>query len=73
MSLKSLLAAYAAQSGRYDELLGEARHPRAHWDAFLHALASRGALAEGRAERRAAGGAVESMFPPERARRRRAW
>ena len=43
MPLKSLLAAYAAQSGRYDELLGEARHPRAHWDAFLHALASRGA------------------------------
>ncbi len=43
MPLKSLLAAYAAQSGRYDELLGEARHPRAHWEAFLHALAGRGA------------------------------
>ncbi len=43
MSLKSLLAAYAAQSGRYDELLAQPHVPRAHWDAFLHALAERGA------------------------------
>lgn len=42
MPLKSLLAAYAAQSGRYDELLAAAHQPRAHWHAFLHALAGRG-------------------------------
>jgi uncharacterized circularly permuted ATP-grasp superfamily protein/uncharacterized alpha-E superfamily protein len=43
MPLKSLLAAYAAQSGRYDELLAGAHQPRSHWHAFLHALAGRGA------------------------------
>lgn len=43
MPLKTLLAAYAAQSGRYDELLAASHQPRAHWHAFLHALAGRGA------------------------------
>lgn len=43
MPLKTLLAAYAAQSGRYDELLAAPHKPRAHWDMFLHALAARGA------------------------------
>ncbi|MGD9835234.1 MAG: circularly permuted type 2 ATP-grasp protein [Piscinibacter sp.] len=42
MPLRSLLAAYAAQSGRYDELLAAQHAPRAHWHAFLHALAGRG-------------------------------
>ncbi|MFT3666002.1 circularly permuted type 2 ATP-grasp protein [Piscinibacter sp.] len=41
--LPSLLATYAAQSGRYDEALAHAGQPRAHWDAFLRALAARGA------------------------------
>lgn len=43
MPLKSLLAAYAARSGRYDELLEKEQRPRAHWESFLRALASRGA------------------------------
>ncbi len=42
MSLNTLLAAYAAQSGRYDELLAANHAPRSHWHAFLHALAGRG-------------------------------
>jgi len=41
--LKSLLAGYAATPGRYDELLAGPRAPRPHWDAFLRALAARGA------------------------------
>lgn len=41
--LKSLLAGYAAQPGRYDELLASPHAPRPHWDAFLRALAARGA------------------------------
>ena len=41
--LKNLLAGYAARSGRYDELLAGPQLPRAHWDAFLQALADRGA------------------------------
>lgn len=40
--LKSLLAGYAARSGRYDELLASPHAPRPHWDAFLHSLAERG-------------------------------
>ncbi|WP_298832838.1 circularly permuted type 2 ATP-grasp protein [uncultured Piscinibacter sp.] len=43
MLLKSLLAGYAARSGRYDELLAAPHQPRPHWGPFLHALAARGA------------------------------
>ena len=39
--LRQLLSGYSALEGRYDELLSAAGRPRPHWDAFLHALASR--------------------------------
>ena len=39
--LTDLLADYAVPPTRYDELLASAGVPRAHWDAFMHALASR--------------------------------
>jgi len=39
--LTDLLADYAVPSTRYDELLASAGVPRAHWDAFMRALASR--------------------------------
>ncbi|HEX6708583.1 MAG TPA: circularly permuted type 2 ATP-grasp protein [Albitalea sp.] len=39
--LRQLLADYAALEGRYDELLSAPGRPRAHWDAFLRALAER--------------------------------
>ena len=42
--LKDLLADYAVPTTRYDELLVAAGVPRAHWDAFLRALASRPSL-----------------------------
>jgi len=42
--LKDLLADYAVPTTRYDELLAAAGVPRAHWDAFLRALASRPSL-----------------------------
>jgi uncharacterized circularly permuted ATP-grasp superfamily protein/uncharacterized alpha-E superfamily protein len=41
--LTDLLAGYAAQPGRYDELLaGEGGAPRPHWQPFLRSLAERG-------------------------------
>ena len=40
--LKKLLAGYAAQADRYDELLAAPDLPRPHWDAFMHSLANRG-------------------------------
>jgi uncharacterized circularly permuted ATP-grasp superfamily protein/uncharacterized alpha-E superfamily protein len=42
--LRDLLADYAVPATRYDELLAAAGVPRAHWDAFLRALASRASL-----------------------------
>jgi len=36
-----MLAGYAAQEGRYDELLAKSDQPRPHWDAFLRSLADR--------------------------------
>ena len=39
--LKPLLAGYAAQPGRYDELLAGAGAPRPHWNTFLRSLAAR--------------------------------
>ncbi len=39
--LDQLLAGYAAPEGRFDELLAEPGRPRAHWDAFVRALAER--------------------------------
>jgi uncharacterized circularly permuted ATP-grasp superfamily protein/uncharacterized alpha-E superfamily protein len=39
--LGKLLAGYAAQAGRYDELLDATRQPRPHWEAFLRSLAQR--------------------------------
>jgi uncharacterized circularly permuted ATP-grasp superfamily protein/uncharacterized alpha-E superfamily protein len=42
--LRDLLADYAVPATRYDELLAAAGVPRAHWDAFLRALASRPSL-----------------------------
>ena len=40
--LTKLLAGYAAQGDRYDELLAGAAQPRPHWDAFMRSLAERG-------------------------------
>ena len=40
--LPKLLAGYAAQGDRYDELLAGAAQPRPHWDAFMRSLAERG-------------------------------
>jgi len=45
--LTNLLADYAVPASRYDELLSAPGLPRAHWDAFLRALASRGSLEVG--------------------------
>ena len=42
--LRDLLADYAVPQNRFDELLAAPGVPRAHWDAFLHALASRAGL-----------------------------
>jgi uncharacterized circularly permuted ATP-grasp superfamily protein/uncharacterized alpha-E superfamily protein len=39
--LRQLLSGYAARDGRYDELLSAPGEPRAHWEAFLRALAQR--------------------------------
>lgn len=39
--LKRLLAAYAAQPGRFDEMLAGPNAPRPHWDAFLRGLGRR--------------------------------
>jgi uncharacterized circularly permuted ATP-grasp superfamily protein/uncharacterized alpha-E superfamily protein len=39
--LRKLLSGYAAQEGRYDEMLSAPGVPRAQWDAFLRALAAR--------------------------------
>ncbi len=39
--LDQLLAGYAAPEGRFDELLAAPGRPRAHWDAFMRALAER--------------------------------
>ena len=39
--LDQLLAGYAAPEGRFDELLAAPGRPRAHWDAFVRALAER--------------------------------
>ena len=39
--LDQLLAGYAAPAGRFDELLAAPGRPRAHWDAFVRALAER--------------------------------
>ncbi|MBW8832524.1 MAG: circularly permuted type 2 ATP-grasp protein [Burkholderiales bacterium] len=39
--LRQLLSGYSALEGRYDELLSVPGRPRPHWEAFLHALASR--------------------------------
>ena len=39
--LDPLLAGYAAPEGRFDELLSAPGRPRAHWDAFVRALAER--------------------------------
>ena len=38
---RSLLSAYSALEGRYDELLASPGTPRPHWEAFLHSLAAR--------------------------------
>ena len=40
--LTRLLAGYAAQGDRYDELLAAPGAPRPHWDAFMRSLAERG-------------------------------
>jgi len=40
--LTQLLAGYAAQGDRYDELLAAPGAPRPHWDAFMRSLAERG-------------------------------
>ena len=40
--LTDLLAGYAAQGDRYDELLAAPGAPRPHWDAFMRSLAERG-------------------------------
>ena len=40
--LEDLLAGYAAQPGRYDELLAGPDEPRPQWQAFLSALDERG-------------------------------
>jgi len=45
--LTNLLAAYAVPASRYDELQATPGVPRAHWDAFLRALAGRGSLEVG--------------------------
>lgn len=45
--LKRLLAAYAAQPGRYDELLAGPQQPRPHWEAFLRGLERRAGVAIG--------------------------
>ncbi|MEP6873104.1 MAG: circularly permuted type 2 ATP-grasp protein [Burkholderiales bacterium] len=42
--LRDLLADYAVPASRFDELLAAPGLPRAHWDAFLRALASRAGL-----------------------------
>ncbi|HEY4067386.1 MAG TPA: circularly permuted type 2 ATP-grasp protein [Burkholderiaceae bacterium] len=42
--LRDLLADYAVPASRFDELLSGPGVPRAHWDAFLRALAARGNL-----------------------------
>ncbi len=39
--IRQLLAGYAAQPGRYDELLAGPQLPRPHWQAFLRSLAER--------------------------------
>lgn len=39
--LRDLLADYAVPASRFDELLAAPGVPRAHWDAFLRALAAR--------------------------------
>ena len=39
--LDQFLAGYAAPEGRFDELLSAPGRPRAHWDAFVRALAER--------------------------------
>lgn len=39
--LRELLAGYATQAGRYDELLDAHGQPRPHWETFLRALAQR--------------------------------
>jgi uncharacterized circularly permuted ATP-grasp superfamily protein/uncharacterized alpha-E superfamily protein len=39
--LTELLAAYAVPDSRFDEMLAPGGVPRAHWDAFLRALAAR--------------------------------
>ena len=38
---RSLLSAYSALEGRYDELPASPGTPRPHWEAFLHSLAAR--------------------------------
>jgi len=45
--LTNLLAAYAVPASRYDELQATPGVPRAHWEAFLQALAGRGSLEVG--------------------------
>jgi len=40
--LTKMLARYAAQGDRYDELLAGPGAPRPHWDAFMRSLAERG-------------------------------
>jgi uncharacterized circularly permuted ATP-grasp superfamily protein/uncharacterized alpha-E superfamily protein len=40
--LTKMLARYAAQGDRYDELLAGPDVPRPHWDAFMRSLAERG-------------------------------
>ena len=45
--LRDLLADYAGPQSRFDELLASPGVPRAHWDAFLRALAARANLASG--------------------------
>ncbi|MBX3607087.1 MAG: circularly permuted type 2 ATP-grasp protein [Piscinibacter sp.] len=45
--LKKLLAAYAAQPGRYDEMLAGPQAPREHWHAFLRGLEGRGGVSIG--------------------------
>src|ERR1700712_1880481 len=42
--LRDLLSDYAVPASRFDELLASPGVPRAHWDAFLRALAARGSL-----------------------------
>ena len=40
--LTHLLAGYAAQGDRYDELLAAPGAARPHWDTFMRSLAERG-------------------------------